>query len=180
MSDQPTALVVKPENIPQELKDRGKWCNWCFRMVNGVWKKPPITPCTYNNAKISDISTFSTFDEAYNYYYKRFQHNPNDLYIQGIGIGAFNDLVLIDLDHCVDADGALSLIAQEFMVSTGGVYAELSPSGTGVHAYVFNDGSLDPEWYRKKNVKLGMEMYFMKRYLTVTGHMIRAGGVRLM
>ena len=72
----------------------------------------------------------------------------------------------VDLDHCRDADtGALEPWAAQIVEELGS-YAEVSPSGTGVHIIV--SGELLPGRRRRGQV----EMYSEGRYFTMTGVVI--------
>lgn len=68
----------------------------------------------------------------------------------------------IDLDGVRDPDtGVLTEWARKVIKAFGG-YAEVSPSGKGVHIFVKGDVSSS-----KKGS--GIEVYSMKRFFTVTG-----------
>lgn len=75
------------------------------------------------------------------------------------------NLVGIDMDRCVEADGRIADWAQE-IVTRSGSYAELSPSGTGLRVFVA--GSLPQDW--TDNAR-GLEVYagHEPRFLTITG-----------
>ena len=77
-------------------------------------------------------------------------------------------IVGIDLDHCVE-NGIVNTWAAGIIESVGG-FAELSPSGTGVHIYI--KGSLP--WPNKRTN--GIEIYSHNSYLTVTGHWLQVKG----
>lgn len=74
-------------------------------------------------------------------------------------------LVVIDLDDCVLPDGSLQPAAQQIVTELDS-YSEVSPSGRGVHIFVF--GKLPPG--RRKSQHLGIEMYETERFMTVTGN----------
>src|SRR5690606_18535018 len=69
----------------------------------------------------------------------------------------------VDFDKCI-VDGELDP-AVRAMIENLGSYAEYSPSGTGVHVIV--RGAVPGP--RRKNAKLGVEMYDSKRFFTFTG-----------
>jgi putative DNA primase/helicase len=71
-------------------------------------------------------------------------------------------LVGIDLDHVIDADGAIKPEA-DAIVEEIGSYAEWSPSGTGIH--ILCRGTL-PSGGRKRG---SVEMYSTGRFFTFTG-----------
>lgn len=87
----------------------------------------------------------------------------------GIGVMIIPPLVGIDLDHVISEERELSPLAEEVlgMVDT---YAEVSPSGTGLHLLgLAPDMVADPTKYLQKNSDAGVEVYFSKRYFTFTG-----------
>ena len=86
---------------------------------------------------------------------------------QGIGFEfCGNGLYGVDLDHVIDDSGAPSPQAQE-IVGKLASYTEVSPSGTGLHIFVFAGGA-DITRHRKKDGFL--EIYSEGRYFTVTGN----------
>lgn len=83
---------MKIENIPEMLQRQAIWCVW-KRDERG---KIPYNAVTGNNAKSNDPSTFSDFDTAC----RACVAGSYD----GLGIGIFNGIGAIDIDHCI-ADG---------------------------------------------------------------------------
>ena len=78
----------------------------------------------------------------------------------------------------ISEGGELAPIAEEVlgMVDT---YAEVSPSGTGLHLLgLAPDMAVDPAKYLQKNSDAGVEVYFSNRYLTFTGDSLADGEVR--
>lgn len=76
----------------------------------------------------------------------------------GIGIGVFDDVIAIDIDHCVE-DGKLNDFATE-IVKTLKTYAEFSISGTGVYIWARAPGLIyDKERYYFNNRAYGLEIY---------------------
>ena len=58
-------------------------------------------------------------------------------------------------------------------------YAEISPSGTGLHLLGLAPGvAADPAKYLQKNSDAGVEVYFSNRYFTFTGDSLADGEVR--
>ena len=95
---------------------------------------------------------------------------PGGGMVAGIGfvLTKQTGIVGIDLDHCVE-NGVVNTWAAGIIESVGG-FAELSPSGTGVHIYI--KGSLP--WPNKRTNEI--ELYSHNSYLTVTGHWLRTEG----
>lgn len=143
------------------LKERPIWVAW----DNKGGRKVPKSP-SGGNAKSNDPATWSTFEQA--------QDAAKKHGYTGIGIMLTDGLVGIDLDHCVK-DGKIEPWAKEIIDSMGG-YAELSPSGTGVHIIGYADPSVVGAIGRADH-KRGIEIYNHGRYFTVTGKAIGKGSV---
>jgi putative DNA primase/helicase len=146
----PTALSVKADSIPAELKRERRWVIWKYvKTKDGRWTKPLfIATAPQSNAKSTDPSTWRTFDEGLSAYH--------DGKCDGIGF------VLGDGYVGFDADGD----AAPEILQTLNTYSETSPSGKGVHAIA--RGSKPDAKCRTGN----FELYDRGRYFTVTGHHI--------
>jgi putative DNA primase/helicase len=157
----PTALPVKPELIPEELKALPHWVVWKLEQRGSNWTKVPYQP---NNCKAQSTNpaTWSSFGEVINVV-NRFD---------GIGFvfRADGPHVGVDLDDCLDGDGKLSPWAAE-IVGKFDTYTEVSPSGTGLK--LFCCGTLAADLLHGKGTgrrKGPIEVYRSGRYFTVTGH----------
>ena len=145
------------ENFPTELKQHNQWV---------VWKggKAPYNPTLPNTtASVKDPLSWGAFDQA------------EAAYSEGgwLGIGFVltgNGIAGVDLDNCV-VDGMLSPDAIQFLKDIDAAYIEFSPSGNGVHALGFAK-NLD-KGVNSQLDGLSVELYTSKRYLTVTGHVIK-------
>jgi hypothetical protein len=148
---------VLPENIPDSLKQLPQWVCWKYEWNEKKWTKPPCKPSGYKAATTNekDYSDFNSVLAAY-------QSGGFD----GIGfcMDAKNNIVGIDLDDCI-VDGSYDDLAQSFLESFSGTYAEISPSGNGIR--IFCAGSIP------RAVKTEIEMYQEGRYLTITGHKLK-------
>jgi len=144
-------------NIPPELKKYDQWVVWKD-------KKVPYDPTRPNSkAKSTDPYTWGSFDQA------------DAAYCEGgwLGIGFVltgNGIAGVDLDGCV-VDGTPKPKAMKLLADLGATYIEYSPSGNGLRAFGFAknldrgvNGELDG---------LSVELYTTKRYLTVTGRVIK-------
>ena len=143
-------------NIPTELQ---KLPQWVTRRG-----KIPYTPGTNSQAKAGVPETWGAFDEAM----RAYRNGGFD----GIGFEFADNggIVGIDLDHVVDKDsGKIKNWALDIYTKMSS-YTEYSPSGTGLHIFVYGDIPRDG---RKKviNKETGeaIELYKAKRYFTVTG-----------
>jgi len=82
--------------------------------------------------------------------------------LNGDGVGCY------DLDHCF-VDGVPSAEAVEFVKSLNPFYVEVSPSGDGLHAWVYAEKA---QGFRRRIGGLNVEFYTHGRYLTVTGNRV--------
>ena len=152
------------ESVPQALKRLPQWVNYILAPKDdGRFTKRPVDPHT------GRLATWGSFDEAVS----RVGEIVPSGAVAGIGI-MFTDtgpdaIFGVDLDH-VEAEIAACLsgrggIVAEFLSALGS-YAEISPSGKGVH--ILCRGTLPPGGRRRGNV----EMYGSGRFFTVTGNAI--------
>ena len=156
-----------PEGLPQELKDTGRWCVWKYEQREGRGKptKCPYNPRTGGGAMSNNPGTFTSYQEAVN----ALKRGGYD----GLGVGVFDGLCAIDIDHCIEEDGTPSLLAVD-IVSTMESYTETSPSGQGIRIFFKADGfSYDKSRYYTMNAKQGLEVYVSgatSKFLTATGN----------
>ena len=156
------------EKLPEQLKKDGRFCLWKYEERNGRMTKVPYQT---NGRKVSsaDKNTFSDF---------RLAVNAMDGY-DGIGMGAFDDFCMVDIDHCVFG-GKMTQMAED-IVERMDSYTEFSPSGTGVRIVCKASSlSYDTGRYYINNQKLGLEIYaagVTKKFCTLTGNVIRNRGV---
>lgn len=157
-------LVVNADGIPAELRSVPRWVSWRLE-TRGNDPKPTKVPYRADGrgkASSTDPTTWATFDAAYAAYRQGgydgigivLHRHPN-----AVGPG----LVGIDLDGVRNAaTGDLQPWAAE-TVHRLASYAEVSPSGTGVHVYLF--GELPPG----KRKSSPVEVYETGRFFCVTG-----------
>lgn len=147
------------ENIPRELRERRQWCLWKYIKANGK-DKPTKIPFHPNGEPISSTNSDSwvSFEDA----------AKTLSWFDGLGFVLSKDdpYSFIDLDthdnRLSDEDRARhTRIAQTF---TG--YAEISPSGKGLHLIV--RGKV-PQGRKRA----GIEVYSDSRYMTMTGNVWR-------
>ncbi|MCD7886484.1 MAG: phage/plasmid primase, P4 family [Clostridiales bacterium] len=155
--------------LPSGL-ETARWCCWQLQQdKDGRPRKVPINPRTCANAKSNDPDTFTTDF-----------HKADDVRrvigYDGLGVGLFDGLCAIDIDHCVtvDENGAVQLsdLAKD-IVERMNSYTELSPSGTGVHILFRAPGlQWDRGRFYLKNPQNGVEVYIAgqtSRFMTFTG-----------
>ena len=153
MSAAPPTVPVDLDAIPAELRALDRWVVWQWELRGDKWTKPPFQT-NGKPAKSTDPTTWTTFNNA---------AAALDRF-DGIGLALTPDdnLVGVDLDHCVDESGIIADWARS-IVDQLDSYTEVSPSGTGLRVLV--RGELPPDGCRRGNV----EMYQDGRYLTMTG-----------
>lgn len=158
-------------NLPNFMKESGLFCLWKYEQRGD--SKPSKVPYQVNGIKAqpNNASTFTTFDTALNKV-SRFD---------GLGIGIFNGISAIDIDHCVDEGGELSEMAQDIVTLFNGSYIEYSPSGTGLRIiFLASDYQYDKTKYYINNQSIGLEVYVSgatNKYVTVTGNVLNNGDI---
>lgn len=161
----PVPLQVQPDAIPATLRDIPTWVVWRYQRRGNGWTKPPFQTSGML-AKSNDAATWTTFDEALAAY----QTGRFD----GIGWNVRGDVVGIDLDDVIGADGDIDPRASAILDRFAGTYCELSPSGSGYRIFAIGQ-------FPVAGKKIGdwLEVYRegSPRYLTLTGHAIAAADV---
>ncbi|MBR3170880.1 MAG: hypothetical protein IKF22_06450 [Lachnospiraceae bacterium] len=149
------------EALPDDLKDRSRFCAWRYEDRSGRRTKVPYHPLSGEAARSNDPGSFVSFSEAV-------QANGYD----GIGIGIFNGLCAVDLDDCITDSGYIKQPAVD-IIHLMHSYTEVSPSGNGIHILFRADGfSYDTGRYYIMNNRSGIEVYVAgatNKYVTVTG-----------
>lgn len=152
--------------IPQALINNPSWVCWAAVPRAGKISKVPIQargPSQGYKADVTNPDHLVGFSEAKKYYEMYHGEPSQGGVVAGVGF-AFDPAIRIlgvDLDNCIE-DGRLAPWANDIVTSLGG-WAEISPSGKGVHVYV--RGELPWAGRRSGNV----EIYSDGRFFTVTG-----------
>lgn len=155
------------ENIPQELKKCKNWVVWKYEDTGKSKKsKVPYKPNTWHlkkslKAKSNDSSSWGSFTDAMESYALSGKYD-------GIGFMFTPPYIGVDIDNCV-VDGNYSDVAIDVLNTVKG-YAELSPSGTGIHIIT----KYPTEIKGRKSSEHGLEVYNNARYFTMTGNVIRS------
>ena len=153
-------LSVLVEQIPDELKVRPQWVNWKLEKRGEDLTKVPYTPGTKHKASSTDLITWGSFEEAV---------ESLDRY-DGLGFvfSSGDSYTGIDLDDCIEQEnGQIKQWALE-IIRYFDSYTELSATATGVHIIVKGEVP-----NRRKGE---IEVYSSKRFFTMTGHVLGAGG----
>jgi replicative DNA helicase len=140
------------------LRDQPRWVAWDYILKNNRWTKPPFDPRTGRPASVSDPKTWTTFDAALE---GMERHN-----LAGVGLVLTGDITGGDLDDCITDAGSFSETAAE-IVGYAETYCEFSPSGEGIRFLAL--GKLAAAI---KNDALGVEVYGVGRYMTITGNQL--------
>ncbi len=159
-TETPTTPEYTFENIPQALKDIPHWVVWRYEhRKEKTTEKPTKVPYRADNPRVhassKDPTTWSTFENA--------RENYERGGVDGIGFVFTEEtgFVGVDFDHCIE-DGQINPDAWEELSEYTPTYAEVSPSGTGIH--VLARGKIPRG--RKRGDR---EMYSSGRYFTCTG-----------
>lgn len=141
--------------VPVALSGLCQWVCWKLEpRKDGTFTKVPYSARTGRKASSTDSATWADFATAVRA--SGGYSGPGFVLTLAAGI------VGVDLDHCV-RDGVIDEWAQVIVDSLAS-YTELSPSGTGLHIFVY--GKLPPGGRKRGQV----EAYDSARFLTVTGH----------
>lgn len=154
-----TNIKFNVKNIPEELKVVKAWICWRKEERNGRITKVPTNPYTGRNIDITDSKEWMSFEDAVVL--------SRSNMVSGIGFvfSKKNGFVGIDIDHCINANGQLSDLAEQIIKEIDS-YTEISPSGKGIH--IICKGTLPTG--RNRNPAMGLEMYAENRYFTFTGN----------
>lgn len=154
-----TAVTVRVEGIPAELKRRAQWVLWKREDRGNGPTKVPYSP-RGGRASSTDLMTWGTFEEVL---------AVLDRY-DGLGFVfcSGDPYTGVDLDGCRDPEaGHIEPWAVEIIEALDS-YAEVSPSGKGIHIVV--KGKVPTPLKRPC-----IEIYSTERYFTVTGRVLERG-----
>lgn len=152
------------ESLPEEIKKNGLFCCWQAEQRGSRITKVPYDVNTGLRARSNDPSCFADFNSA-----------AGASGYSGIGIGIFNGIGAIDLDHCIDEKGKITDAAEK-VVAAMHSYTEYSPSGKGLHILFRAEGfQYDAKRFYIMNHDAGIEVYVAgatSKFVTVTGNEI--------
>lgn len=150
-------------NVPDEMKHWAQWIVW--RYEDQQAKKPTKVPyCARSGrlASVTDPNTWSDFETVMSVLQTGWYAGAGFVLTKGDPFG------FIDLDDTEGDAEAFAKQAEIFNQSQS--YAELSPSGRGLH--IITKGEV-PSGRRRGKI----EIYTSSRYMTMTGHVHRAAPV---
>ncbi|MEW2488785.1 bifunctional DNA primase/polymerase [Streptomyces sp. NPDC048411] len=143
----------KKDTLPAELTCRARW-------VRRSATKVPLTTAG-RAASSTDPRTWSSYKEA-------------SKSRAGVGLGFVlngDGIVCLDLDHAIAIDGSLKPWAADIVRTAGATYAEISPSGDGLHIFGYADVRHGRRIRRSGGY--AVEIYGTGRYLAMTGDRFR-------
>jgi putative DNA primase/helicase len=159
--------------IPQELKLNGLWC--CWRLTEKG--KVPYNVKTGEFARSNDKETFAPYATMLNHLNEYLIIGENGTWQGGVGLGIFNGFSAVDIDDCVDENGAISPMAQDIIDHIDS-YTELSPSKRGIRIIFKTPIKIDKSKYYINNANNGLEIYISdntNKFVTITGNAIKGG-----
>jgi primase-polymerase (primpol)-like protein len=144
-----TAACRNRAAIPRALTRRNRWVRWSAGKV-------PLQ-ADGRTASSTDPGTWTGYAAA-------------KAATAGVGMGFVlngDGIACIDLDHCI-SDGQLAQWAAEILALLPPTYAEVSPSGTGLHVWCY--GTVGKGRKVRRADGACIELYDCGRYMTVTGN----------
>jgi primase-polymerase (primpol)-like protein len=156
---------ARPEDVPETLRELRRWVLWRWVRIGVRWTKIPYT-LTGQKASTADPATWSEFEDAWS----AMLRSPE--WGLGFVIAAGDGITGIDLDKCLNADGSLKEWAQPVVEKLAFTYMEISPSQTGLKAFVAADLAAIRGCPNGCRGRLGdgeVEVYGQGRFFTVTG-----------
>jgi hypothetical protein len=148
-------------NVPDEMKHFEQWLVWRYEETqNGKPTKIPYCARSGRPASVTDPRTWGSFDTCVTALQTGWYSGGGFTLTKG------DPYSFVDLD---DTEGDAEAFAQQqtiFNASQG--YAELSPSGKGLHMIVKGEV---PSGRRRGKI----EIYSSERYMTMTGNIYRPG-----
>jgi putative DNA primase/helicase len=153
------------EELLKELIQRDQFVNYIMEQKGDRITKPPTDANGYK-IDAQNSNNWRSFQDAY---------NASDQ----IGFVLTDDdpFLFLDLDHVLK-DGKLCDWAEELIAELPATYIEISPSGDGLHIlYKLYDTPDLKTNKRKFDDGTVLEIYFNKRYFTLTGNVYHATAI---
>lgn len=169
------AKALKSLQAPAALRELKQWLIWKFEPNPKPGKKdlkvpyyaksgtkrgwmPGVRSKKVGQGSAEELPLLVTFDEAL--------AAAQERGMTGIGLAMVpgQPVTALDFDHCV-VDGAIDPAVEALIVGT---YSEISPSGTGVRAFVLGDLG-DRSDAHPEDGAFGFETYTTSRFVTFTG-----------
>jgi len=157
-------VQLQPDNIPASLRLERRWVAWLPKWADGKFGKKPgridrpgVGLTNWANEGWVDFDTAVAAWRAH----------PGVFGGVGYVMTGSEQVTGVDLDGCIDSSGRIAPWATEIVEGLN-TYTEISPSGTGIRAFVA--GHLD-DWQTPRGGEVKIEVYggSAGRFLTVTG-----------
>lgn len=159
------------EAVPEQLKSLPNWRPWKFSAPQKVEDKPKKTPLCAHTLKISnntrntdDCTTFENLKEMLLLEQKK-PYDEQRFHGIGISLTGTNDLLVVDIDKAINADGSIKPYALEVLTNIEG-FVERSVSGKGFHIFTI---ASDWDIGNTSDNNLGLEVFRSGRYIAITG-----------
>jgi hypothetical protein len=164
----PVTLPVAEHGIPGELKPREIWVGWRHAQREGKWTKQPLDVHTGGLASSTDPRTWGSYTDAL----RAVRAGRADGVAIALGTPGPNSAVIvgIDMDNVCDPVSRGMNYEAARIVAAIASYAELSPSGRGVHVLLYAD-ALPPGWRKvgPPRFPFTLEVYSFARFFATTG-----------
>lgn len=152
--------------FPDSLRALPNWVLWKVEERDGRQTKVPYSAVYDGRASSVNPNTWTTFDVALD----KAAEAAGEYSGLGLVVTRESGLIFIDIDHCIH-NRSLSEESKEILRHFSDQYIEVSQSGTGIH--VLTKGSLPKSF---KNTAAGVEAYSEKRFVALTGRVLRGHG----
>lgn len=162
-------LRERLEYLPAAMRQARRWLLW------KAGKVPCYVSGTQRNGTLDtphDVAQLATLDDALG-------RLESDSRFAGLGFALGFDAALgahwqgLDLDDALDPAGQFTTERARTLYQTSDGYAEVSPSGRGLHVIGLGERFRAIKWHRPGEQKI--ELYSAQRYFTVSGRMMREG-----
>lgn len=157
------------ENVPKEMLEQEKWVAMRTRYdrEKGKLNKFLLNCKTGKAAESDNPETWTDFESACKY------ARANGGVALAYALDGKDKICCVDIDGCIDGNGNLSELSQDFLSKSGKTFAEYSVSGRGIHIWGKTDGA-DIRTFSKDG---DFEFYQKSHFITMTGNMCRKGGL---
>ena len=150
------------ERVPEEMLNKPNWVvvRTKENAENGRLEKYLIDVHTGKFAESDNPATWATFEDAAKY------AKENGGVTLAYALDGKDGICCIDLDHCYDEHGNLSVLAEQIKSATQGTYREISVSGKGLHFFGKTKG-MDVKAFSKDGKS---EFYQKAHFIAMTGN----------
>lgn len=162
---------VNLNNLPNWLKENGRFCYWKYEERPGKKKpgKAPCSPKTGEKISISALDKFGSFNDILDYAVRGYD---------GVGISIGDGICAVDIDYCLNDDAIWSDMAMD-ICQIMQTYTEISPGGRGLRLLFRATGfQYNISRYFINNNSSHLEVYVSgatPKFVTVTGDALFPG-----